>query len=291
MKLYYLSLFSTVLAMGAAASPSADDRSDALLRHRPSGTFRVIDASRQHNRHLQSQNYTTVHNHPCFRDLQGMTQAMFDLQNEYSHLVSISDIGDSYLKSIDDNDGHDIYVMEITASPNSTTSSQVFMVGGQHAREMAPPELLMRYAEQLVQGYDRDADITWILDTTQINIVLYVNPDGREVAETQHDALWWWWWGGYIRKNVNPGNVRCIFESYGVDLNRNYDWMWGGEGGASSAPCDEMYHGVEPESEPEVRAVVDYAKSIFPEGQRKVDPVKEMDVPYGENVTGLFVVS
>ena len=266
-------------AASSRPSPSTVDRSAALLKNRPAGDFRLLDTKRE--RKLQS--YSTIDGHSCFRDLEGMTKAMFDLETNHPDLVSIESIGESYLKTVGDADGHDIYVMKITAS-TSPNPSQVFFTGGQHARELAPPELLMRFAEHLVEGYNTNADITWVLDRTQINIVLYVNPDGRMIAETQKDLYW--------RKNVNSNDGTCPDDSIGTDLNRNYDWMWGGtSGGASSSnPCDEDYHGVGPASEPEVQAVIAYAKSLFPEEQRKDDPVAEMELPFGEDITGVYMV-
>jgi hypothetical protein len=171
--------------------------------------------------------------------------------------------------------------MKITASVQSEPA-QVLFTGGHHPREYAPPELLMRLAMHLVQGYGEDAEITRILDTTQINIILYVNPDGRVIAETKRYLYW--------RKNMNPGDGSCDDFFIGTDLNRNYDWMWGDISGASSDPCNEDYFGSRPASEPEVQAVIEYAKTLFPEGQRKDDPLAEIDVPFGEDITGIYMV-
>ena len=54
------------------------------------------------------------------------------------------------------------------------------------------------------------------------------------------------------RKNraVLP-NTQCI----GTDLNRNYPFHWGGPG-SSHIPCDETFAGLQPASEPEVKAVI-----------------------------------
>src|SRR5690606_22812703 len=58
------------------------------------------------------------------------------------------------------------------------------------------------------------------------------------------------------RKNRrNNGNG-----SYGVDLNRNYGFMWG-TGGASKSPSSEVYMGTEPFSEPETSAIRDFVRS------------------------------
>ena len=151
---------------------------------------------------------------------------------------------------------------------------------GVPAREWAPPELLARYIELLVHGYNEDADVTWILQHTEIHAILYVNPDGRFMAE-KYPALYW-------RKNLNP--IRCGggYE-YGVDINRNFDFMWGDQTGASNNPCDEDYHGPSAESEPETQAFADYAKKLFPEEQRKRNPRDERNEPFGEDVTGMYI--
>jgi hypothetical protein len=41
----------------------------------------------------------TIDGHSCFRNLEGMTRDMFALAANHPDLVSINDIGDSYLKS------------------------------------------------------------------------------------------------------------------------------------------------------------------------------------------------
>eukprot|EP00804_Cyclotella_cryptica_P022468 CCRYP_015106-RA/>CCRYP_015106-RA protein AED:0.03 eAED:0.03 QI:9/1/1/1/1/1/3/600/771 len=268
------------IGLASASLPSSYDRSATLLKNRPPGKFRLTSPTPNAHRHLQSGDYSTIDGYSCFRNLQGMTDAMFDLEKNYPDLASVSDIGDSYLKSVGDSNGHDIYVLKITAS-TSSDPAQVFFTGGQHAREYAPPELLMRFAERLVEGYGEDADVTWVLDTTQINIVFYTNPDGRTVAETEPDLFW--------RKNVNPGDGSCPDYALGTDLNRNYEWMWGDTSGASDDPCAEDYFGTGPASEPEVQAVIAYAKTLFPEGQRKADPMAEIDVPFGEDITGVYM--
>lgn len=53
-----------------------------------------------------------------------------------------------------------------------------------------------------------------------------------------------------------------IYDSLGVDLNRNYGYQFNfDEVGSSSNPCDEQYRGLEPFSEPEVKAMRDFLTS------------------------------
>lgn len=73
-----------------------------------------------------------------------------------------------------------------------------------------------------------------------------MNPDGYEYTHT-NDRLW--------RKNRRRNNF-C----YGVDLNRNYGYKWGGQG-SSNQPCSEIYTGSSAFSEPETKAVQDFLSS------------------------------
>ncbi len=113
----------------------------------------------------------------CFRSMEGMMESMNDLARDHPSLVTISDIGDSYLKnnegrqidgySIPDG-GYDIYAIKVTApgAGSSNDKGKMLITSGVHAREWAPPELLGRFVEMLVRGYDdddADADITWVL--------------------------------------------------------------------------------------------------------------------------------
>jgi hypothetical protein len=93
---------------------------------------------------------------------------------------------------------------------------------------------------------------------------------------------------------ISQRRVRYLFtlycllgdDEYGVDINRNFDFMWGERSGASHIACDSDYHGESAESEPETQALAKYARDLFPKGQRKDDPEGDMNVPFGEENTG-----
>ncbi len=91
------------------------------------------------------------------------------------------------------------------------------------------------------------------------------------------------------RKNLNPNGGCRDDTGYGVDINRNMDFMWAYRDGSSDDPCQSDYHGREAESEPETRALADYARSLLPEGQRKNDPEGQKNTPFGEDITGMYV--
>jgi len=61
------------------------------------------------------------------------------------------------------------------------------------------------------------------------------------------------------RKNMNIVSKECSPTDAGVDLNRNYDFLWGVGDTANDKECDgETYGGVKAFSEPETRAIRDF---------------------------------
>jgi hypothetical protein len=136
--------------------------------------------------------------------------------------------------------------------------------------------------ESLINAYGNDADITAMLDYTEIHLVVQSNPDGRQVAETNPNVM--------RRKNMNPSSSTCSSTRLGVDLNRNFPFKWGDLTGSSNNKCSETYHGISPGSEPEVKAIIEYSKSIFPAAQQKLDPNNQAQVANVENSTvGVFL--
>lgn len=132
------------------------------------------------------------------------------------------------------------------------------LIGGVHAREIVNPDGLVSLALRICDSYKNGTDIvlgpkTWpastiklLVESLDIFIFPLVNPDGRVHVQDPAGDAWW-------RKNrrVNAG-TSCR----GVDINRNYDFLWSSViGQTSSSPCADTYHGPAPFSEPETRNV------------------------------------
>ena len=138
----------------------------------------------------------------------------------------------------------------------------ILFLGGVHAREWGSPDILIFFIEQLEQAYDNGIGITLggksfsasqiqsIVDTLDVYFFPQVNPDGRNYSLTV-DGMW--------RKNRRPGTP-C----QGVDLNRNYDFLWNYPlyfnpmSGVrnSTDPCSDVYIGPAAQSEPETQNAV-----------------------------------
>lgn len=140
-----------------------------------------------------------------------------------------------------------------------------------HARELATSETSWRYITRLVDGYDKDPQITSLLNSSEIWVVPQVNPDGIERVQkgitddgTNYDSAAW------HRKNVDDDDAPaggCGSGDYssshiGVDLNRNNDYHWGGQG-TSRYACDQTFLGPTPASEPETKQLQGLFEQLF----------------------------
>jgi hypothetical protein len=136
----------------------------------------------------------------------------------------------------------------------------VVYLGGQHAREIATPELMLQLAQDIVAGWPSDPTIGPLLDQVVIWIVPLANPDGH--AQVEAGLANW-------RKNVDssndpPGDAALTLpDGIGVDLNRNFAYEWG-QGGASATPGAFNYQGPAPASEPETQALQGFLASVRP---------------------------
>ncbi|MCW2924755.1 MAG: Carboxypeptidase [Thermoleophilia bacterium] len=191
-----------------------------------------------------------------FRTYEQVKAAMFDLQAKYPDLVQVKDIGDSAEKVAGKAD-RDILALVLNNTKIAGDKPTTVHVGGIHAREIANPEMLLTFAKQLLEGHGRDADATMMLDTRETVLIPMLNPDGHAVVEKGFANER----GGDTmqRKSTAAGDP-----SAGTDLNRNYDFHWGGPG-ASSSPRSETYRGPSAASEPETKALQTYLQETKPD--------------------------
>jgi hypothetical protein len=140
-----------------------------------------------------------------------------------------------------------------------------------HAREYTTAELAIRFGEWLIQNYSLDPDATWLLDHFEVHILPMTNPDGRKFAE---EGIYW-------RKNTDNDDGCTSARSWGVDLNRNHSFKWGGAG---TWACEETYQGPNPASEPETHAIQSYVGGLFPDRRGPLD-----GDPAPTDTSGVFI--
>lgn len=164
---------------------------------------------------------------------------LLSLQDSYPSLARVFDIGNSL-------EQRNIYALKISDNVNlDEDEAEVVFLGCHHAREWISVEVPFMLGKYLVENYDTNSKIKELVDNSEIWIVPLVNPDGLEYSI--HFYRYW-------RKNMRDNGDG----TYGVDLNRNYEYMWGYDNEGSSADTsDSVYRGTSPFSEPETQAIRD----------------------------------
>lgn len=159
------------------------------------------------------------------------------LVTDYPALAQRIDFGTSL-------EGRPLFAIRIANPATGGEGSPTILLNGcQHAREWIAVMVPMYIAEHFLAGYETDPDIKRLVNRVNLIVVPITNPDGY-VYSWEHERLW--------RKNRrNNGGG-----SYGVDLNRNWGYNWGGEGSSGKRNSD-IYRGAGPFSEPETSALRD----------------------------------
>ena len=183
-----------------------------------------------------------------YYNYQEMTDLLQNLQSQYPDIMKLESYGKTY-------EGRDIWLVRISDNVNIDEKEPgVLFMGAHHANEKPSYEVLLFFIKYVLDNYTKIDRVRNVVDNTQIFVIPMLNPDGVEYSINTEE------W----RKNREPNyddNGDII--SYGVDLNRNYDFRWdllekfpslyGGQWIAS--PESFGYRGEAPFSEKETTAV------------------------------------
>ncbi|HEY7751488.1 MAG TPA: M14 family zinc carboxypeptidase, partial [Ignavibacteriaceae bacterium] len=115
-------------------------------------------------------------------------------------------------------EGRTIWAVRISDNPNvNENEPTVGFDALVHAREPQSMATLMYFMWYLLENYGTDPEVTYLVNNREIYCVPCFNPDGYEYnRQTDPNG------GGLWRKN-RRNNGTC----YGIDLNRNFGYMWG----------------------------------------------------------------
>lgn len=150
-------------------------------------------------------------------------------------------------------DGNYVYAVKISDNVDvEEDEPEVLYTGLHHAREPITVNICVEWARWLCECYTTDPLVTYLVNNRQIWMIPIVNPDGYLYNESTFPAG-----GGMHRKNRNPAG----YPNRGVDINRNYPYMWGlDDQGSSPNPQSQTYRGSAPGSEPETQSVMNLCK-------------------------------
>ncbi|NWS49371.1 CBPA1 Carboxypeptidase, partial [Probosciger aterrimus] len=187
----------------------------------------------------RTQRSTSTFDFASYHTIEELYDWMDALVADHPDLVSKLQIGQSY-------ENRSLYVLKF--STGGSNRSAVWLDTGIHSREWITQATGAWTANKIAEEYGQDPSVTAILDHMDIFLEIIANPDG--FAYTHSSNRMW-----RKTRSINAGS-HCV----GVDPNRNWDAGFG-EAGSSWNPCSETYHGPYANSEPEVRAIVDFVNN------------------------------
>ncbi|UOQ87045.1 peptidoglycan-binding protein [Gracilibacillus salinarum] len=182
-----------------------------------------------------------------YQDLQGDIN---DFNFYYPNLVKTVNIGRSV-------DGRNIYAMKL-----GNGNKEIFINGSHHAREHMTTNIIMKMIDEYAKAYVGNKrfsgyNVRKLLNEFSIWFVPMVNPDGVMLVQD----------GAYSAKSpqrvISINNGSRDFSAWkanirGVDLNRQYPYLWNTITDNLSSPGYAFYKGRAPLTEPEVQAVYDF---------------------------------
>jgi hypothetical protein len=146
-------------------------------------------------------------------------------------------------------EGREIWMVKISDNVESLDECEpaALFTGLTHGNEPMGMEVCLYTMFFLLENYGTDPEVTYLVDQRELYFVPVVNPDGYVRNQTTHPSG-----GGMWRKNRRDSGAGV----YGVDLNRNYGYLWGYDNqGSSPNPSASTYRGPGPFSEPETTAL------------------------------------
>ena len=171
-----------------------------------------------------------------------------DLTNLYPEIISSKiSIGQTL-------EGRDIWLIKVSDNPNvDENEPEALYTGLHHAREPMSYMNLFYFMHWLGDNYVNDPLSSHLVNNRELWFIPAVNPDGLVYNQSIAPNG-----GGMQRKNARE---TCSGSPDGVDLNRNYSYMWGYDNqGSSNDGCDETYRGNGPFSEPETQVIRDFVE-------------------------------
>ena len=151
-------------------------------------------------------------------------------------------------------EGRLVYWLKISDNPNIDENEPEMLYNAvHHAREPASVSQLLMYMYYLLENYNTNPEVKYLVDNLEMYFVPCINPDGYIYNETTSPGG-----GGMWRKNRKDNGDG----TFGIDLNRNYDYNWGFDNiGSSPNTSSDTYRGTSGFSEPETQNLKNFCNA------------------------------
>ncbi len=174
-----------------------------------------------------------------------------EMKSLYPNLISTKAPISSTLLT---HEGREVLWVRISDNPEMDENEpEVLYNSLTHAREPGGMQQLMFYMWYLLENYDSDDEVKYLVDNVEMYFIPCVNPDGYIYNETTNPNG-----GGLWRKNRRDNGDG----TFGVDLNRNFSYAFADDNsGSSPNPNSDTYRGPFAFSEPESQLVKMFVES------------------------------
>jgi carboxypeptidase T len=204
--------------------------------------FNIIDKSRQ-NYNVTGLNFGSMGG---FYTLAEVYAELDTMRMLFPNLITAKDSLGATIEN------RPVYMVKISNNPESDEEKpEVLYTALHHAREPEGMMQLIYFMYYLIENYDSDETVKYLVDNRELFFIPVVNPDGYEYNRQISPNG-----GGMWRKNRRNNG-----DTFGVDLNRNYgpiEYWDAPNGGSSTSGVSDTYRGTAPFSEPETQIIRDF---------------------------------
>ncbi len=174
-------------------------------------------------------------NAQLFHSLDKITLLLDKFRSRYPHIISEKE---SIGKSVE---GREIWAVKVSDNPDVDEDEPEILYNSLiHGNEPMSMMVLVEFLTHILNNYDSDPEISYLINNRELFFVPVINPDGYTLRQRKN------------RRDNEDG-------SYGVDLNRNFGYMWEtSTGSINLETTSHMYRGPAPFSEPESIALRDF---------------------------------
>lgn len=184
-----------------------------------------------------------------FYKYQDMLDALDDMASQYPNLITSRQVAPNTTYNTDStHQGNYVFYVKISNNASVTddlAKPNVLYTAIHHAREPLSMSQLLFYMWYLLENYDTNDEIKFLVDNTEMFFIPCLNPDGYLINEADNPSGF-----GMHRKNGRDVGT----SNPGVDLNRNYSYGWNTTG-VSPNVNNDTYPGTSAFSEPETQSM------------------------------------
>lgn len=232
-------------AAGIKNTVLIDDLKADYLANKNGGALKINSCEDQYLYEYQTPENYSYGSMGGYHTYDEMLEVLADMHEKYPNLIT----GINNVEGIKTWEENNIIWLKISDNPEvDEDEPEVLYTALHHAREPNSLSQMIFYLWYLLENYETDDKVKYLVDNTEMYFMPCLNPDGYKYNEfTDPEG------GGFWRKNRRPD---LDPEKVGVDLNRNYGYFWGFDDFGSSPDMESnVYRGPQGFSEPETRAV------------------------------------